>query len=390
MAQPWIPPTTQWNDVTLLKRIPNGQELTFGQGDLNKTDAENAINWLGNKIFEIMSQIGNVHQTGEVLMSFQQNPPTGYIPMKGETIGSAVSGSNYTGLNFKDLYDLLWIYAENSDLRTSSNGATTKGASSDADWSSNKRLILPDSRGTVMMGAGQRTGLTNRIIMRRYGVEDFTSQHSHAMSITTSQAVINYIPGGSITVFDTPLSYNPSPSITVADFVGDILPSGTVTIAPFNQTITPAGSLSITGTASIGFGEDPILVDGVSCINVQETQGSETSTIDCGSVLSIDPLALSERAAISLELSGTFTGTPFNIDHTHNATFTGNTASITHGHTATIAGLDADLTHSHSASFVGNAVNLSHDHQVIGNTSQATIVTSTIQPSLAINMFIKL
>lgn len=66
MGQPWAPPVgDEWNPVELLLRGDIDHPMTIPEGDQNKTDAENAINWIGNRYFDTI-----VLQTGSYA-----NPP---------------------------------------------------------------------------------------------------------------------------------------------------------------------------------------------------------------------------------------------------------------------------------------------------------------------------
>lgn len=390
---PWTPPVgNSWNPLELYTRIGQGAALTFGEGDQNKTSAEDAINWIGNKIFEILSQIGSSHVTGDIRVSFYPTATEGWILLDGRTVGSASSGSNLTGVTYQPLYEVLWNYATNSDLLTSSGASTTKGASAVADFSANKRLILPDARGRVLVGAGQGSGLTNRVIMSRFGVEGGNLDHNHAIAITSASSLSTYLPEGIITVAEATLSATPTGSITVDTYTGDITPLGSVTVAEATLARTPSGTVNVTLDNGAVTGTGTVGVDGASCIAAHDSTPHPTNTyVDCTSVLTVDIGDIAAGLTTDVTVTAaTFTGVELDLDHTHTATFTGSATSILHTHTATFTGVQENLNHDHTATFSGTTVDLAHTHAVSGNSATASISYSAVQPSLAAYTYIKL
>jgi hypothetical protein len=390
---PWTPPVgNTWTTLELYTRAMQGVALTFGEGDQNKTSAEDAINWIGNKIVDILNQIAATNPTGDLRMSYSPNPGAGWLLLDGRTIGSATSGSVLTGVTYQPLYDVLWTYATNSDLLSSAGASTTKGASSTADWAANKRLILPDARGRVIVAAGAGAGLTNRIIMSRFGGEGGSLNHSHSVDITSSNSLATYQPTGNITVDSVVLSTTPVGSVSVDNYSGSIVPVGSVSVATAAPSYTPAGIVSVTLTNNVLLNDaDTLNVDGITCVDVAAGIPGEESVIDCSSALTIDLDILASNLTTNVTVaSATFTGTPATISHTHTATFTGSSVSINHGHSASFTGVTADLSHSHTGSFTGDPVDFEHNHNVSGSTGTATLSYSTIQPSLAAYIYIKL
>jgi len=391
---PWTPPVgNTWTPLELYTRVMQGQALTFGEGDQNKTSAEDAINWIGNKIFEILGQIGASHVTGDLRMSFSSTVTQGWILLDGRSIGNATSGSDLTGTTYQDLYNVLWTYATNSDLLTSAGAATTKGASAVADWGANKRLILPDARSRVVVGAGQGSGLTNRVIMSRFGAEGGSLDHNHSVSIASSNSLTTYIPDGTITVAEATLSATPTGSVSVDTYTGNITPTGSVSVANASPEVTPTGTVAVTLTNSAmsTTGSPDIAVDGASCVDVQAGLPGEESVIECSSPLTVDLTQIASQLNSNVSVSAaTFTGNTLTITHNHTATFTGTAVSIAHNHTATFTGVQENLNHDHTATFTGTPVDLTHNHTITGNTGTATLSYSSVQPSLAAYIYIKL
>lgn len=450
MAQPWTPPVgNTWNDVTLLNRIGLGRPLDFGEGDQNWDDGENAINWLGTTLLALIDSIELVAPTGDIKTSFVQTAPSGWLLCDGRTIGAAVSGATLTGNTYLPLYELLWNYATNSDLLSSGGGATTKGASAAADWAAPKRLILPDLRGRTIIGAGQGSGLTNRVIMSRTGVESYAIEHDHAINITSSLELGNYTPTGTITVDNALGMYTPTGTIAVDTALGPYTPTGTILVDNALSNYTPTGTISVdnalsayTPTGSITVddalgsytpsgtvlvtltngaltGTGTINIDGETCTDV--TGGAEVSVVACSSTFTVSATAIAAALATDVSVaSQSFTGDAEDLEHTHTATFSGDAEDLTHNHVATFLGDTEDLEHTHTATFsgdaedlehvhaatfagstenlehthvstfVGDVENLEHSHSVVGNTNTVTQTISTMQPSIAIYMYIKL
>jgi hypothetical protein len=422
LISPWTPPTgNTWTPLELYTRIQEQQALSFGQGDQNKFSTEDAVNWIGNKLFEILGLVGQSYLTGDIRMSFWPNPTEGWILLDGRTIGSAGSGSQLTGVVYQDLYNVLWAYTTNADLLTSSGGPTTKGASAIADWSANKRLILPDARGRVIVGAGQGTGLANRLIMSRFGAEGGSLNHAHAVSITTSNSLFPYAPTGTVTVESTNLDYTPegtvavdndnleytpTGSITIDSAQIDYTPTGTVTVESTNLDYTPEGTVSVSLINGAVSGTGTANVSGATCTQVEVMPGGEASAIDCDAPLtvSISDIASGLTTNVTVD-SASFTGDEDALQHnhiasfqgqladllhTHTGSFTGNSAVLTHNHIATFTGTEDPLTHNHTASFMGDVQDFTHNHSVTGNTATENLSYSAVQPSLAAYTYIKL
>lgn len=325
MTQPWVPPVSStWNDVTLLKRIGLDHDMTFSEGDQNKSDAENAINWLGQHVLSLIS--GNPgFYTGDVKITFETDVMAGWLLCDDRTIGTIASNSDIKGDVLKPLYKCIWKFATDVDFLTSLGGATTKGVSSDADWNANKRLHLPDPRGRVLVSSGQGPGLTNRILGQKFGSETDTLAHSHGINVSASGPIT--IPA--LTVSVTSISASTSVG-TRSLSIDPYIPAGTIntsalqtiatntgtqaltignTGAVLNPTFignpvgtTPAGTITLPAIDPIGLGT---LNTAVSAITVTNVTGSTAPTISgSGSV------------------SSTFAATPFTVTYVPTGTNT--------------------------------------------------------------------
>lgn len=390
---PWTPPTgNSWTALELYTRISQAAPLTFGEGDQNKISVEDAVNWIGNKIFEILNQINSGYSTGDIKVSFYPNAQQGWILLDGRTIGNAGSGSVLTGVTYQPLFDILWVYALNSDLLNSAGSPTTKGASAAADWAANKRLILPDARGRVLVGAGQGAGLTNRLIMSRFGAEGGSVNHFHTINTTSSSALGSYAPSGAVTIDNASIPYTPQGSITVDNYTGNITPAGSVSIVQATLTPTPTGTVTVNISNGAVTGSGVEYVDGVACLPARDGGTHPTEqVINCSSNMYVDISDIAAGLVTNVTVdSATFAGDAINLTHTHTGTFSGSQVSISHTHTASLSGDSVDLIHTHTASFSGDIVDLTHSHNISANTDIVTIPYSSMQPSLASYIYIKL
>src|SRR5690606_32136184 len=123
---------------------------------------------------------------GGVIMWFLATPPAGWLLLNGDTIGSAASGADNAGDEYKELFVLLW---DVSEFPVSGN----RGDSAEADWAANKTLTLIDPAGRSPLGAGQGAGLTARTAGATGGAETVTltinqlPSHHHPMQLHTIQ-----------------------------------------------------------------------------------------------------------------------------------------------------------------------------------------------------------
>lgn len=70
--------------------------------------------------------------------------PVGWLPMRGLSIGNALSGATErANADQENLFTLWWDNA-NVTLQDSSGTAVAKGASAAADWAANRRMVMPN------------------------------------------------------------------------------------------------------------------------------------------------------------------------------------------------------------------------------------------------------
>lgn len=374
MAQPWTPPTGDtWNPLELVKRIGLGRELTFEEGDQNKTSAEDAVNWIGERIMTLIESVA--FNTGDTKLTMRTTAPQGWLLVDNRTIGSSSSGANLTGSAYQALYDVLWQSAIDADFLNSSGGATTKGASASADWGAGKRLYLPQIQGRAITVAGQGVGLTNRVLGSRYGSEsvNYTPQGS------VSQASVAGITATSSTISTSGISATCSAisisslaavcaPINISGLIATSSPIDTSTLG-INVTVTN-GSLNPTGTT--------VNVGGATCVNAHA--GEANSVIRCDSTLVV---SLSDIAA----------GLSSNVGATATLTGSISTPTISIGGaiptpSITISGSIPTPTISISGTISAPTISIggSIAQQTFTGT-QATV--TTLPPSYAVNMIIK-
>lgn len=405
MTQPWIPPSgNEWVDVTLKKRIGNpGGALTFQENDTNLGDCENPINWLGNRVMELL---GAQWSTGDIKTTFSSVVPSGWLAITNSTIGNATSGSTYTGNDYYNLYVVLWNFAVSGDMLSSSGTATTKGASAEADWAANKRIYLPDipSRSIVSTGSS-RSGLTNRLLGAKYGAESvtYTPQGSVSQaSVSGITATSSAISTGSLTV-----------SVSQATATCDPIDIGSLTATVSTATAT-SSAINITGitatcgsididslTVSVsldngritGVGTAPVL--GAKCRNVSETEAT-ISVIECVSTLKVDIDKIAAGLNSDVTVSGATIGGSIPPP---TITIGGGipTPTITVGpQTVTIGGAipTPAITVSAQTATVGGSIpapTITIGGSIASQTYTGTEATiSTLTPSIAINFLIKL
>lgn len=182
MSQPWTPPSGyNWNDITMLIRQGLGHDMTIPEGDQNKTDANNAINWLGRQLCAFMAA-GGGSLTGDTKFTFRHTVQDGWLLCDHRTFGSSASGATLVGDIYEDLFGFIWYFAVDDDLLTSAGAPTTKGVSAAADWAANKRIYLPDAPGRTIVAAGTGTGLTARVLGTKYGAESFTDARTYTIT----------------------------------------------------------------------------------------------------------------------------------------------------------------------------------------------------------------
>lgn len=110
---------------------------------------------------------------GKLMECLFATPPTNWLELNGDTVGSASSGATQAHADYQTLFELLWN--ELADTEAPVGGG--RGASANADWTANKTITLPDARGCAIIGAGTGSyaGATARII------GDFVGSETHTL-----------------------------------------------------------------------------------------------------------------------------------------------------------------------------------------------------------------
>ncbi|NEQ29634.1 MAG: hypothetical protein F6K04_01335 [Leptolyngbya sp. SIO4C5] len=115
-----------------------------------------------------------------------------WYPANGASIGAAASGAAVANTALEALFKSLWPHlglgTAGWSLQTSAGGAASTGASADADWAAQRRLVIPDMRGRAILSAGQGAALTNRAIGSMGGAETHAlqsgeMQHKHRTAV---------------------------------------------------------------------------------------------------------------------------------------------------------------------------------------------------------------
>ncbi|PTX92104.1 hypothetical protein DB346_24460 [Verrucomicrobia bacterium LW23] len=100
-------------------------------------------------------------QTGDVLATIRATAPAGYVMASGRTISDGSGGGTERAhADCAALFALLWADWTNATapIYSSAGGASTRGASANADWIAHKRISLPDLRGRVPVGKDDMGG----------------------------------------------------------------------------------------------------------------------------------------------------------------------------------------------------------------------------------------
>jgi len=99
--------------------------------------------------------------TGDVVATFNNVAPTGWLMMYGQTIGNASSNATFADPTAQPLFNVLWASTTNAALPmyTSGGSPIARGVSAAADWAANNQLTIPDGRGNVLAGQDNMGGV---------------------------------------------------------------------------------------------------------------------------------------------------------------------------------------------------------------------------------------
>lgn len=117
--------------------------------------------------------------------------PTGWVNMRGRSIGSAASGATErANADTQTLYSFFWTYYDNTKLpiQDSAGAASTRGLSAAADFAANKRMPLPDLRGYLTRTWDDGRGIDSG---RDYGTFQADSNKSHNHYVGTQDSGTN-------------------------------------------------------------------------------------------------------------------------------------------------------------------------------------------------------
>jgi len=123
-------------------------------------------------------------RTGDVLPTYDDTAPSGWLMMADQTIGNTSSGATYANALAENLYVLLWNKVSNSWAPVTGG----RGANAAADWAAQKPMALPKVLGRALAAAGAGSGLTSRALGGFIGAETHTllteEMPTHAHGVT--------------------------------------------------------------------------------------------------------------------------------------------------------------------------------------------------------------
>jgi hypothetical protein len=144
------------------------------------------------------AQSGSAVLPGAVSWFAMTAAPSGYLVADGRTIGSALSGASArANADALALFTVLWTHYTNTVLpiQTSAGGASTRGASADADFTANKRMPLPEARGEFNRNLASGRAVDTARVLGSVQSE-MVGPHSHTGSTATAGAHSHSVFGG--------------------------------------------------------------------------------------------------------------------------------------------------------------------------------------------------
>lgn len=163
--------------------------------------------------------------------------PATYVQPNGSTIGSASSGGTLrANADTAQLFAAMWaLDATVSPIFTSVGAGSTRGASAAADFAANKRLTVPDMRGTFLRSLDDSRGIdTARLLGSEQAddleehdhdatfVGDALAPHAHSYIVVSPGSAVGNVNGS---------NFGGAGSTTGSTSGGT--PTGTVTVDPF-------------------------------------------------------------------------------------------------------------------------------------------------------------
>jgi microcystin-dependent protein len=91
--------------------------------------------------------------TGDLRLALETTAPAGWLFCDGRTLGTVASGAGHAGASYEALFGYLWERIANAwcPLHDSAGAPASRGGSAAADWAANRRLALPDARGSALL-----------------------------------------------------------------------------------------------------------------------------------------------------------------------------------------------------------------------------------------------
>lgn len=198
---------------------------------------KDAAQTLTNKTLDPVTCIGAFVPTGGAIPYFGKSDdvPTGWVIADGNTIGDASSGgTNRANADCETLFKLLWKN-DAFTVQDSSGSASTKGSTSDDDWTAHKRIILPNLGDNFLRGATATPGGTGG-----------AATHTHTASLSASITSVSVSGTGSFTTNGV----NSGGWSSVGSLNGGSSNTWTTPGHTHNGSVTVSSSGTGTGTAS--------------------------------------------------------------------------------------------------------------------------------------------
>lgn len=131
--------------------------------------------------------------TGDVKLTYKTVADDGWVMMHDGSIGNASSGATErANADCYDLFMLLWNY-EACTLQTFA-GVDTGKTTAIADWSANKRLVLPRTMGRALAGVsdGTASGISSRPIGSSVGKESYSTSYTDNVTRLSDGTIIQW------------------------------------------------------------------------------------------------------------------------------------------------------------------------------------------------------
>lgn len=142
----WIPVSSFFIN-RLSQEIPNNIELGSLAYKNKITQNDIANNTIAITNLTETIETNPPYKVGDCIESFNNGNKEGCVKLSKSnsikyTVGASSSSSTYSGSNYENLFRFVWTHC-NLPIYTSTGIITSKGASWQSDWNTNKRLELP-------------------------------------------------------------------------------------------------------------------------------------------------------------------------------------------------------------------------------------------------------